>query len=92
MAVQLTPPTKNIFYLSVGLGVLSIALYLLGVFGVTGGGFQAVSHYAFWLAVLGWLAMTVGVAQRHLASFPVTLPLTSALGCRGLMPPAGDGQ
>jgi len=64
MAVQLTPPTKNIFYLSVGLGVLSIALYLLGVFGVIGGGFQAVSHYAFWLAVLGWLAMTVGVAFK----------------------------
>jgi len=59
MAVQLTPPTKNIFYLSVGLGVLSIALYLLGV----GGGFRAVSHYAFWLAV-GWLAMTVGVAFK----------------------------
>jgi len=64
MAVQLTPPTKNIFYLSVGLGVLSIALYLLGVFGVIGGSFQAVSHYAFWLAVLGWLAMTVGVAFK----------------------------
>jgi len=63
MAVQLTPPTKNIFYLSVGLGVLSIALYLLGVFGVIGGGFRAVSHYAFWLAV-GWLAMTVGVAFK----------------------------
>jgi len=64
MAVQLTPPTKNIFYLSVGLGVLSIALYLLGVFGVIGGGFQAVSQCAFWLAVLGWLAMTVGVAFK----------------------------
>jgi hypothetical protein len=64
MAVRLTPPTKNVFYISVGLGVLSIVLYLLGVFGVTGGGFQAVSHYAYWLAVLGWLAMTVGVAFK----------------------------
>lgn len=64
MAVQLTPPTKNVFYISVALGVLSIVLYLLGVSGVIGGGFQAVSHYAFWLAVLGWLAMTVGVAFK----------------------------
>jgi hypothetical protein len=59
MAVQLTPPTKNVFYMS-----LSIVLYLLGVSGVIGGSFQAVSHYAFWLAVLGWLAMTVGVAFK----------------------------
>jgi hypothetical protein len=28
------------------------------------GGFQAVAHYAFWAAVLGWLAMTVGVAAK----------------------------
>jgi hypothetical protein len=34
MAVQLTPPTKNVFYISVGLAVLSIVLYLLGVLGV----------------------------------------------------------
>jgi hypothetical protein len=64
MAVQLTPPTKNAFYVSAALGVLSIVLYLLGVSGAIGGGFQAVSHYAFWLAVLGWLAMTVGVAFK----------------------------
>ena len=64
MAVQLTPPTKNVFYISVGLAVLSIVLYLLGVLGVIGGGFQDVSHYAYWLALLGWLAMTVGVAFK----------------------------
>ena len=46
------------------LTVLSIVLYLLGVLGVIGEGFQGVSHYAYWLALLGWLAMTVGVAFK----------------------------
>ena len=64
MAVQLTPPTKNVFYISVVLAVVSFVLYLLGVLGVIGGGFQGVSHYAYWLALLGWLAMTVGVAFK----------------------------
>ena len=50
MAIQLTPPTKNAFYTSIILGAFSIVLYLLGVFGAIGGGFQAVSYYAFWLA------------------------------------------
>ena len=64
MALQLTPPTKNVFYISIILGVLSIVLYLLGVSGAIGGGFQAVSYYAFWLAVLAWLVMTAGVAFK----------------------------
>jgi len=64
MAVQLTPPTKNVFYISIILGLLSIVLYLLGVSGAIGGGFQAVSHYAFWLAVAAWLVMTAGVAFK----------------------------
>ena len=64
MAVQLTPPTKNVFYISVVLAVVSFVLYLLGVFGVIGGGFPAVSYYAYWLALLGWLAMTIGVAFK----------------------------
>jgi len=46
MAIQLTPPTKNAFYTSIILGAFSIVLYLLGVFGAIGGGFQAVSYYA----------------------------------------------
>ena len=46
------------------LGVLSIVPYLLGVSGAIRGGFQAVSYYAFWLAVLAWLVMTAGVAFK----------------------------
>lgn len=64
MAIQLTPPTKNAFYTSIILGAFSIVLYLLGVLGAIGGGFQAVSYYAFWLAVAAWLVMTAGVALR----------------------------
>jgi hypothetical protein len=42
MAMQLTPPTKNVFYTSIILGAFSIVLYLLGIAGAIGGGFQAV--------------------------------------------------
>jgi hypothetical protein len=53
MAVQFTPPTKNVFYISIILGVLSIVLYLLGVSGAIGGGFQAVrSGWPCWLGSL----------------------------------------
>ena len=64
MAVRLTPPTKNQFYLSICLGVLSIALYLFDLFGVIQANSQIMSHVVFWLAVLAWLAMTIGVAFK----------------------------
>ncbi len=64
MAVQLTPPTKNTFYVSVFLGLIAFILYLLGVFGAIDGGFDAISHYAFWIAMFGWLAMAIGVAAK----------------------------
>jgi NADH:ubiquinone oxidoreductase subunit 5 (subunit L)/multisubunit Na+/H+ antiporter MnhA subunit len=62
--MQLTPPTKNMFYMSVFLGLVGLILYLLGVFGVIEGGFQTIAHYAFWAAILGWLAMMIGVAAK----------------------------
>ena len=64
MAVRLTPPTKNQFYLSICLGVLSIALYLFDLFGVIEASSQIMLHVVFWLAVLAWLAMTIGVAFK----------------------------
>lgn len=63
-AVRLTPPTKNIFYLSALCATVAIVLYLLGVFGIIGGGFEAVSHIAFWVAILGWALLTAGVAMK----------------------------
>lgn len=64
MALQLTPPTKNVFYLSTVLAIIALVLYFLGVFGLIGGGFAVVGQYAFWVAILAWVAMTAGVAMK----------------------------
>jgi len=64
MAMRLTPPTKNIFYLSVLLAVIAIVLYLFGVGGLIGGGFAAVAHFAFWIAIIGWGLLAIGVAMK----------------------------
>ena len=64
MAMQLTPPTKNIFHLSVFLAMIGVILYFLGVFDVLEGGFQTVGHYAFWASLLGWLVLMIGVAAK----------------------------
>ena len=61
MAIRLTPPTKNIFYLSIVCAVVAIVLYILGVLGVIGGGFAAVAHLAFWIGILGWALLMAGV-------------------------------
>ena len=58
--MQLTPPKKNVFYFSVLLALVALVLYFLGMFGVVEGTF----HYAFWIAIVGWLAMTAGVAAK----------------------------
>jgi hypothetical protein len=64
MALRLTPPTKNMFYLSSALAIIAAVLYLLGVFGILPGGFAAVGQYAFWAAFLAWVAMTAGVCMK----------------------------
>jgi hypothetical protein len=64
MALRLTPPTKNMFYLSSALAIIAVVLYLLGVFGIVVGGFAAVGQYAFWGAFLAWVAMTAGVCMK----------------------------
>ena len=64
MAMRLTPPTKNVFYISVICAVVAFVLYLLGVFGIIDGGFASVSHFAFWAAMLGWGMMTAGVDMK----------------------------
>jgi hypothetical protein len=64
MALRLTPPTKNIFYLSTLCAIVAFVLYLLGVFGVIGGGFASIAHFTFWIAMLGWALMTAGVAMK----------------------------
>ena len=64
MALRLTPPTKNVFYLSVLIAVVAIVLYLFGVCGFIAGGFAAVAHIAFWIAIVAWGLMTIGVAMK----------------------------
>lgn len=63
MALQLTPPTKNIFYLSTLCAIVAFALYLLGVLGVIGAEVPALA-IAFWIAMLAWGLMTAGVAMK----------------------------
>jgi len=64
MSLRLTPPTKNVFYVSIICIVFAVALYLFGVFGLVTGGFASVAHFAFWSAVLGWVMLTLGVALK----------------------------
>lgn len=58
--MQLTPPKKNVFYFSVLLALIALVLYFLGMFGVV----EDTLHYAFWTTIVGWLAMTAGVAAK----------------------------
>jgi hypothetical protein len=64
MALQLTPPKKTIFQLSVFLGLLGLVVYFLGLFDLIGEGSMGVYHFAFWAALLGWVVMTIGVAAK----------------------------
>ena len=61
MAIRLTPPTQMVFGISVVLGVLALVLYLLGVFGITGG---ATVVWGFWAAILAWAVMVAGVCMK----------------------------
>ena len=54
--MQLTPPTKNVFYVSVLLAVLG----LLGFLDVIG----ALSDYAFWLAFVGYVLLALGNTMK----------------------------
>ena len=64
MAVRLTPPTKNVFYLSTLVVAIAVVLYLFAVFGLITGGFAAVAHYAFWIAIIGWVLLAIGVSMK----------------------------
>lgn len=57
---KLTPPTKNVFNISVILGVIAIVLYLLNVFVIV----AVPMAIAFWVAVAAWALMTAGVCMK----------------------------
>jgi hypothetical protein len=58
--MRLTPPTRYVFFSSVVLALAALALYVLGLFGLV----EDASHFAFWVAIVAWLAMTAGVAAK----------------------------
>ena len=64
MALRLTPPTKNVFFLSTLVAVIAIVIYLFAAFGLIAGGFSVVAHYAFWIAIIGWGLLAIGVAMK----------------------------
>jgi hypothetical protein len=58
--MRLTPPTKYVFFSSAVLALAALVLYFLDVFGMV----EGVFHFAFWVAIVAWLAMTTGVAAK----------------------------
>jgi len=64
MAVQVTPPTKNMLYFAIALGVIAILLYIIGVLGFVDGGFGFIGHFAFWVSMAALVALVVAVTSR----------------------------
>lgn len=58
--MRLTPPTRYVFSSSIVLAAGAVAFYLFGVLGVMDGAL----HFAFWIAIVAWLALAVGVAAK----------------------------
>jgi len=54
--MKLTPPTKNVFYVSVVLAVLG----LIAQFGVLG----FLAPYAFWLVVVAYVLLALGNTMK----------------------------
>jgi hypothetical protein len=64
MAVQVTPPTKNMLYFAIALGVIAILLYVIGVLGFVDGGFGFIGHFAFWVSMAALVALVVAVTSK----------------------------
>lgn len=64
MAVQVTPPTKNMLYFAIALGIIAVLLYIIGVLGVIDGGFAFVGHFAFWVSIVALVALIVAVTTK----------------------------
>lgn len=62
--MRLTPPTKMVFFLSAAIATLAFLLYLLSVLGIISGGFSSIGIFAFWLGLIAWAMLAVGVAMK----------------------------
>lgn len=60
MAINLTPPTKMSFNISVILAVIALVLYFLNVLEV----FTTPMHLAMWVAIGAWAMLAAGVAMK----------------------------
>ena len=54
--MRLTPPKKNVFWISVGFAVVG----LFASFGVVG----FLAPFAFWLVLIGYVVLALGVALK----------------------------
>ncbi len=53
-----------VFFLSVAIAALAFLLYLLSVLGIIAGGFSSIGIFAFWLGLIAWAMLAVGVAMK----------------------------
>ena len=58
--MRLTPPTNYVFFSSIVLALAALVLYFFDVLGVVEGTLQ----FAFWVAIMAWLAITAGVVAK----------------------------
>jgi hypothetical protein len=58
--MRLTTPTNYVFFSSIVLAAAAVVLYVLGLMGVV----DASYHFAFWVSMVAWLALAVGVAAK----------------------------
>ena len=52
--MKLTPPTKNVFWISVVLAALGLVFYFV----------PAVAGYAFWVVLVGYVLLALGNAMK----------------------------
>ncbi|ODA66843.1 hypothetical protein A7A08_02140 [Methyloligella halotolerans] len=64
MAVQVTPPTKNMLYFAIALGVIALLLYIIGVLGFVDGGFGFIGHFAFWISMAALASLIAAVTMK----------------------------
>ena len=61
--MRLTAPTNYVFFSSVVLVLAALVLYFVGMIGLVEDPFHA-ANAEFWIAIVAWLAMAVGVAAK----------------------------
>ena len=62
--MRLSSTKQWVFFVSLTLGVLAVLLFVFGSLGLLGGGFGSVVMLAYWLAVIAWALLAVGVAFK----------------------------